>query len=119
MSKLNYSYVMGMTDNIYSLEDSGFNIEKINTDYMITFSNDKSKLWEEFIEKNLKEGFWNEYIGENIVFIFRFSNGQIKKYVLDENNEFEILALCNEFAEASFQSIKEMLLGNSFYRDML
>lgn len=114
-----YSYVMGVSSDILKLKDKGFIIEKDNENYMITFSSDKSKIWEEYIIENLKNGYWNEYIGEDIVFIFKFNNGKVKRYVLSQENNNEILQLCCEFADTKFSSIKDMLADNKFYKDKL
>ena len=117
MSKFYYSYVMGVDDNILKLRDEGFCIEKKGNDYLVTFPQEKAIVWEEFIYRNLESGFWNDYIGDDIVFIFKFDNGVIKKYILDSLNENEILELCCRFAETKFNSIKDMLLDNDFYKD--
>lgn len=116
---MNYSYVMGVRDNILELEKEGFIIEKDNDDYMVSFPNDKSKVWEKFIIENLDNGYWNEYIGNDIIFIFKFEDGKIKKYILDNSNEKEILKLCCEFAQTEFDSIRKMLEDNEFYMDKL
>ena len=114
-----YSYVMGISSDILKLKDKGFIIENDDEDYMITFSSDKSKIWEEYITENLENGYWNEYIGEDIVFIFKFNNGEVKRYVLSQENNNEILQLCCEFADTNFSSIKDMLVDNKFYKDKL
>ena len=111
---MNYSYVMGITD-IDDLRKNGFNIKIYGEYYGISFPDDKIKIFEEFICKNLKNGFWNEYLGKEKVFIFKFENGEIKRYVLDDENEEEILNLCSKFAEYKFESITKILKDNKFY----
>ena len=111
---MNYSYVMGITD-IDDLRKNGFNIKIYGENYGISFPDDKIKIFEEFICKNLKNGFWNEYLGKEKVFIFKFENGEIKRYVLNDENEEEILNLCSKFAEYKFESITKMLKVNKFY----
>ena len=111
---MNYSYVMGITD-IDDLRKNGFNIKIYGENYGISFPDDKIKIFEEFICKNLKNGFWNEYLGKEKVFIFKFENGEIKRYVLDDENEEEILNLCSKFAEYKFESITKILKDNKFY----
>ena len=113
---MNYSYMMGI-DNIDELNNSGFSIKKYGKDYGITFSNDKICLFEDFIVKNLKNGFWNEYLGEKKVFIFKFKNGEVKKYILTIESQEEILKLCRMFANYEFPSIDEMLRDNMFYAE--
>ena len=113
---MNYSYVMGI-DNIDELIGNGFSIKEYDDDYGITFSDDKTDLFEDFIIKNLKNGFWNEHLGENKVFIFKFKNGEVKKYVLTEENQEEILKLCRLFANYEFPSIDIILRENEFYSE--
>lgn len=113
---MNYSYVMGVSDNIKELEKNGFIIEEDEKDYMVSFPKGKEEMWEAYIINNLMVGYWNEYIGDKIVFIFKLDE-EIKKYVLSKNNEKEILELCCCLAETDFVSIEDMLLGNSFYKE--
>lgn len=89
---MNYSYLMGIND-----------IEKLKQNNI--------ELFEEYICKTLENGFWNEYLGKDKVF-FKFNNGEIKKYILNKNNEKEILNLCCEFADYEFESIEKMLRNN-------
>jgi len=114
-----FSFVMGFDDNILELKKKGFNIEKDDEYYLVSFSKNKSNIFEEFVIKNMQLGFWNEYIGEEIVFIFKYKDGKTEKYILDEENHDLILKLCCEFADAKFTSIKDMLLDNDFYKDKL
>lgn len=113
---MNYSYVMGIPD-INELRENGFNIKTYGENYGISFPDDKIKIFEEFICKNLQNGFWNEYLGKEKVFIFKSENGEIKRYVLNNENEKEILNLCSKFAEYKFESITKMLKDNKFYLD--
>ncbi len=111
---MNYSYLMGI-DNINKLSENGFIIKQFGNNFGITFTDDKIQMYEEYICSELQEGFWNEYLGKDKVFIFKFPNGKIKKYILDNKNEEEILKLCSEFADCKFESIDQMLKDNKFY----
>ena len=113
---MNYSYVMGIPD-INELRENGFNIKTYGENYGISFPDDKIKIFEEFICKNLQNGFWNEYLGKEKVFIFKSENSEIKRYVLNNDNEEEILNLCSKFADYKFESITKMLNDNEFYLD--
>ena len=113
---MNYSYLMGVKD-VSELKNKGFVVEEIDGDYGIIFPKDKEKQYEEFVIKNLEAGYWNEYLGENFVFIFKFPDNSIKKYLYDKNNEEEIFNLCCEFAECRFPSFMQMLKDNSFYSE--
>jgi hypothetical protein len=107
---------MGANDKVMELTSEGFQIEKVGNDYKVSFPKQKADVYENYICNNLKEGYWNEYIGDIIVFIFKFEEGITKKFILDESNYNVILNMCSEFAQTEFYSIEDMLLGNDFYR---
>ena len=65
--------------------------------------------YEDFIRENLRPTYWNEYLGEEIVFIFKMDNGSIKRIVRDELNDDEILDLCRKFAGVDFEDVDTML----------
>ena len=111
---MNYSYVMGV-NNIDILIENGFEIENFKNNYGVSFPNEKIEVFEKYIYDTLKNGFWNEYLGEEKVFIFKFKDGKIKKYILNDENKEEILELCSKFANCKFESIDKMLMENSFY----
>ena len=103
---MNYSYVMGI-NNIDVLKEANFKIKSFGKNYGIIFDDSKIELFEKYISESLENGFWNEYLGKDKVFIFKSKNGEIKKYVLNSNNEKEVLKLCCEFAECKFESIEK------------
>lgn len=113
---MNYSYVMGI-ENIDKLQENDFEIKPYGNNYGISFSNDKIEIYENFIFEALQNGFWNEYLGKEKVFIFKFNDGKIKRYVLNNDNEKEVLNLCQKFADCEFESIHKMLRENNFYAE--
>ena len=113
---MNYSYVMGI-ENIDKLKENNFEIKPYGNNYGISFSSDKIEIFENFIFETLQNGFWNEYLGKEKVFIFKFNDGKIKRYVLNNDNEKEVLDLCQKFADCEFKSIDNMLRDNSFYAE--
>lgn len=113
---MNYSYVMGI-DNIEKLKQNNFEIKSFGNNYGVIFDDNKIELFEKYICETLENGFWNEYLGKDKVFIFKFKNGEIKKFILNNDNEKEILKLCQEFAECEFESIDKMLRDNNFYAE--
>ena len=46
-----------------------------------------------------------------------FDDNKAELYVLNNDNEKEILKLCCEFAECEFESIDKMLRDNEFYAE--
>lgn len=113
---MNYSYLMGI-NNIEKLKQNNFEIKSFGNNYGVIFDEDKIEVFEQYICETLENGFWNEYLGKDKVFIFKFNNGEIKRYILNKNNEKEILKLCCEFADYEFESIEKMLRNNSFYAE--
>ncbi len=113
---MNYSYVIAVK-NIHELIENGFNVQSSDEDYLVSFTDDKTNFFEAFIQRNLENGFWNEYLGKDKVFIFKHKNGRVHKYVLNDSNEKEILKLCKEFANQDFENIDKMLKDNEFYKE--
>ena len=113
---MNYSYLMGI-NNIDILKQNNFKIKYFGSNYGVIFDDNKIELFEKYISETLENGFWNEYLGKDKVFIFKFKNSEIKKYVLNKKNEKEILKLCCEFADCKFESIDKMLKDNRFYAE--
>lgn len=113
---MNYSYIMGV-NNIDKLKQNNFEIKSFGKNYGVIFSDTKTEEFEEYIRETLKNGFWNEYLGKEKVFIFKFNDGNIKRYVLNNENEQKILKLCCKFANYEFTSIDDMLKDNKFYKE--
>ena len=111
---MNYSYVMGV-NNIKKLEEEGFEIESFGNNYAVSFPDEKIEIFEQYIYETLQKGFWNEYLGKEKVFIFKFQDGNIKRFILNKDNKKQILKLCCEFADYEFESIDKMLNENNFY----
>jgi hypothetical protein len=114
-----YSYVMGIGDEIYSLEEKGFAIERFGDDYGVSFSKEMAGVWEDFITRFLEIEYWNEYLTEKgVVFLFHLQEG-IRRYEVENFLNDEVLALCEKLCECEFSSIKEMLKENEFYKDKI
>lgn len=70
---MNYSYVMGI-DSIEKLKKHNFEIRFFGNNYKIIFPKEKVELFEKYIYETLQNGFWNEYLGKDKVFIFKFED---------------------------------------------
>lgn len=103
--------------NIDILKQNNFKIKYFGNNYGVIFDDNKIELFEKYISETLENGFWNVNIQAKIIFIFKFENGEIKRYVLNKDNEKEILKLCCEFADCKFESIDKMLRDNRFYAE--
>lgn len=116
---MNYSYVMGVDDSIKQLQQEGFIIKKIDEDYEVIFPKGKEQVWEKYISKNLPKDYWNEYLTEDgVIFLFHLDNG-LKRYIVKDYQNDEVLNLCQTLAETKFKSIKDMLKKNQFYQDKI
>lgn len=114
-----YSYVMGIDDSILSLKDKGFLIEKVESNYQVTFSEENAQIWEDFIKNYLEVEYWNEYLAEDkVVFIFHLEDG-FKRYEVKNYDNDEVLDLCGKLCNCKFASIKQMLADNSFYKNII
>lgn len=114
-----YSYVMGIDESINELKEDGFTIEPEGDNYKITFPSNKAQDWEKYIASHLESGFWNEYLADNsVIFLFHLEDG-IKRYQVFDFKNDEVLALCDKLCNCRFESIKAMLMGNSFYQDKI
>ncbi len=112
-----YSYVMGIDPVINELKNEGFLIENDGSNYMVSFPEEKETIWEDFIIKYLKLGYWNEYITDNcVVFLFHLQEG-IKKYEVNHFENDEVLGLCEKLSNSKFESLKTMLKENHFYKE--
>ena len=114
-----HTYVMGVDNSIYELEQQGFIIEREWDNFKVSFPEDKAELWEEFIKRHLEVEYWNEYLTEDkVVFLFHLEDG-IKRYEVYDYQNNEVLALCEKLCECKFESIRAMLVGNHFYKKVL
>ena len=113
------SYVMGMDDEILSLAEKGFDINRDGENYTVTFPKILSSEWERFVSKHLKYEYWNEYFADDqVVFLFHLKDG-IKRYEVENYHHPEVLALCQALCGCKFPSLREMLLGNWFYQQAI
>lgn len=113
------SFIMGTDSSIKEKLDSiGATYQLEEEKYYLTkIPNEKLKAYEMIISNYLKLGFWNEYIGDEVVFIFKTMEDKILRYVWNEDTEKDILKLCNEYANFNKTSIEEMLLAEPFYKE--
>ena len=92
-------------------------------DRSIKILEEKLSQYIELVKNKLAEGFWNEIIGEKeILFIFKFKDGNIKEYELSPENEQEIDKLCAEFNNESpdkTANVYKYISDNKFYHDFM
>ena len=114
-----YSYVMGIDSSILSLKNENFEIQSDGENYTAAFPEDKREIWEEFITAHLDPGYWNEYLTDSgVIFLFGLEDG-IRRYEVYDFDNAEVLALCEKLCECKFGSLKQMLTGNHYYKNIL
>lgn len=115
-----FSYAMGIGKRIEKLDKDIFIINEDDGNYEVTFDKSSVGTWEQFIIENMECGYWNDYIvDDRIVIIFKENNGDINKYILNKDNNQELLKKFCLFAETHFTSVREMYLDAPFYRDKI
>ena len=116
------SYAMGVDDSIHDLEKHGFSIIDDDGDYKVRFNWSNRNIYEEYIDTHIKDTYWNEYINLNTLDIFFTikENNQLKHIVnhgFQENPE--LLSTCNRLCEGNFKTMKELIMSNDYYKEML
>ncbi|MGE5312931.1 MAG: class I tRNA ligase family protein [Acidobacteriota bacterium] len=113
------SYVMGQNNiSKEDFEKIDVTVHKVNEKghFLVSFTDDNIKDFEDLISKKLEPGFWNEYVGKSeAVFISKDIKGEVERTVWSSDTEKHLLDICSTFAKTEFTSIKEMLVGNSWY----
>ena len=114
------SYAMGVNDSIYDLRKHGFVIEEDEGDYKVTFEYKDHGLWTSYIDSNMEDTYWNEYIRlkDTSVHMIIKDNGK-KLYVTinDFKTDPETLAICNRLCDGKFKTMKELIYSNEFYKN--
>ena len=88
----------------------------------VLIPNEKISDYLGLIKDNLDEGFWNEVVGNDVRFIFKFKGGKIKDFVLSNDNKLEIAKLCSDFNNEPLEKTEDLfgyLLDNNFYQDYI
>lgn len=99
-------------------------IEKTESgSYKLNIPSDSIAKYQKLIQQKLDPGFWNEYIGpEKIVFIFKFKDGEVQKFIYSDKKEAEIAKLCTEFSGDPIEKTSNLLAylaANDFYHKIL
>ena len=124
---MNYlSFLMGGKEiQNEQLEDLGVKIVEKDSDgdRKLQIPQESLSGYLELIGSQLEPGFWNEVIGEKeIIFTFKFKDGQIKEYRLSPENESEIDKLCAELNNEPPEktaNVYKYISENSFYHDFM
>ncbi|MCR4285772.1 MAG: leucine--tRNA ligase [Candidatus Kaiserbacteria bacterium] len=117
------SYVMGISDkSIFTDSQISIIHEADDGDIVVEIPTEKIELFEKLIVDNLKPGFWNEYVGEKTVFIFKHKDDRLERIVLSDKTEATIDKLASEFMnEHSWNKtcVWKWLSENKWYSDLI
>jgi len=118
------SYLMGASAiTNEDLEKIGIKIvrRKDDGDREIEIPKQSVKKYEKMITDKLTPNFWNEYIGEEIVFIFKHKDGKIERLVLNKDTEERIDKLAADFIGENWNKkcVWKWLSENKFYSDLV
>lgn len=126
MDNFYLSYLMGGDDiSDDEIKLLSISIEEKSSDGNRSLKIPKEKLTQymELIETKLSRGFWNEIVGTGeIIFVFKFNDGSIKKYILSPENEQEIDKLCAKFNNEPADktaNVYKYISENKFYHDFM
>jgi len=124
VSKPIRSYLMGaekISDD--DLIDLGIKIieKKKDGDRKIEIPEENLSKYEKLIESKLTKGFWNEYIADNIVFMFKHKNNTFEKIILSKETKERIDKLAAKFIGEEWKKSNPLtwLAENSFYTDII
>lgn len=88
-------------------------LEKINIEIIEKLASGSRKIlipktsiadYERLISAKLTPGYWNEYISDKIVFIFKSKVGKVQRLELNEQNQKEIYKLAKEYSGDSSET---------------
>ena len=118
------SYLMGAS-KINDEDLTKLNIEIIEKtedgDRKIIIPKDKLNDYEKLIINKLDNGFWNEYLSDEIIFLFKHKNGKVERIILDKKSEEKIDKLASEFVgeKRTKSCVWKWLAENNFYTDLI
>lgn len=88
----------------------------------IEIPNNSLEKYGSLIVEKMDGGFWNEYLNQEIVFIFKDKDGVVERIVLDENSEERIDKLAAEFNGNEWtqkHSVWSWLAQNDWYKEYI
>lgn len=94
-----HSYVMGIDESIYTLEEQGFEINRDGGNFMVSFPKEKAVIWDEPVE---------EFTGVIVAIIHRCDDAEEKWVVAPENVSFTVEDIEKQvhFQEQYFKTCK-------------
>src|SRR5258708_4403979 len=114
------SYLIG------SIQITDSDLTKIGVKIVERLANDVRKIiipvkaiaeYEKLIGEKLTSGYWNEYIDNEAIFLFKHNDGHIKRIVLTSETEAKVRELMGDFLKKSDKEIQpwSVLMSNEWY----
>ncbi len=78
--------------------------------------------YEKLVTAKLGNGYWNEYIGEKVVFIFKTNDGEVERIVLNTQTHDRINELAHEFNGQGWtdkKTVWDWLADEPFYTQLI
>ncbi|MBI5369626.1 leucine--tRNA ligase [Candidatus Uhrbacteria bacterium] len=122
------SYVMG-ADGISpaDFENIGVTIARktADGDYEVEIPRGREKEFERLMSEKMAPGFWNEYVGDETVFLFKHTDGHIERLVMNAQTMARIDELACEFNHLPYDPkdpgnyINGALARNTWYQPLI
>jgi len=118
------SYLMGgkdIPDDDLKKLDIEIIEEKSDGDRLLIIPQKALRLYEKLISDKLAVGFWNEYVGEKTIFLFKHKDGHVERIELLPETERHIDELAAQFMDETWKktSVWKWLAENKFYTDAI
>ncbi len=91
----------------------------------IEIPENKLKEYERLIINKLDNGFWNEYVWKETVFLFKHKDGKVERYILNDKTEKIIDKLAAKFNDEEWsetvrnKNVWHWLADNNWYTDLI
>lgn len=119
------SYIMGQKNiSKEDIEVLGGTVDRVTDSgfLCVTFPRSAAQQFENLIIEKMEPGFWNEYISDETVFIFKHKDGSTERFVLSDETNDVIRKLGNSFNNQEDDPsirVEDWLKNNEWYAEVL
>jgi len=117
------SYLMGAEEiSDRELEEIGMKVVKRlkSGSREVLIPRGKEREYEKLVGEKMTTGYWNEYLGDEVVFVFKHKDGAVERLVLHSGYDGRIGELMEEFSGGEIKAempIWGVMRGNGWYKD--
>lgn len=117
------SYIMGTAHiRASDIEAIGGTVEQTTNqgNLWVSFPKTAAESYEKLIDSKMDSGFWNEYVGDKVVFIFKNKDNTTQRFVLSDETDATIRRLGDKLLghPESGRSVWDWLGANEFYSQL-